>query len=152
MLDIRYPHSEDVLPFLLVDGIYTGVFIVSVLLTAGLFFLGLFGKKPELARKIICAELLFLFLCLLLFFTHACFIDLVMFLHLGINANMLVTALCSYLFKVSVLSAVSLYKLILIFPLSIKIAIKRKKPNQQVDPIVTTPVDKVEPQSTQGHP
>jgi len=28
----------------------------------------------------------------------------------------------------------------------------RNLPNQQVDPIVTTPVDEVEPQSTQGHP
>ena len=28
----------------------------------------------------------------------------------------------------------------------------KKKPNQQVDPIVTTPVDGVEAQSTQGHP
>ncbi len=29
---------------------------------------------------------------------------------------------------------------------------KKKKQNQQVDPIVTTPVDEVEAQSTQGHP
>jgi len=30
--------------------------------------------------------------------------------------------------------------------------IKKNRQNQQVDPIVTTPVDKVEAQSTQGHP
>ena len=152
MLDIRYPPSENVLPFLLIDGIYTGAFIVSILFSTGLFLWGLFGKKDTLVRKIIGAELLLLFLCLLLFFSHGCFIDIMMFLHLGMNANMLVMYLCSYLFKLSVLSAVSLYKLILIFALSIKIAKKRKKPNQRVDPIVTTPVDKVGAQSTQGHP
>jgi hypothetical protein len=35
---------------------------------------------------------------------------------------------------------------------SIYLIRKRKKSNQQVDPIVTTPIDEVEPQSTQGHP
>jgi hypothetical protein len=127
MFDIMYPQSEDVSSFLLMDGVYTGLFIVSVVAATGLFLWGLLGKKHALFRNIIGAELLLLFLFLLLDFSRDCFMNLKLLLHMGISANMLVMYLCSYLFNVFILSAVSLYKLTLVLLLCIKIAVKRKK-------------------------
>ncbi len=52
----------------------------------------------------------------------------------------------------SFLHIYSLLILLLIAAGTRKAERKKEKSNQQVDPIVTTPADKVEAQSTQGHP
>ena len=101
------------MPFMLVSDFYKGIFIFSILVVTCLFLWGLFSKKYDLVRKIIGVELLLFFLYVQFLFAEACFAELGFLVEAGIDTYFMTQYLRSYLFKAYILSAVSLYKLLL---------------------------------------